>query len=759
MEDLRVELPKVLATVTRGGAFASHGRVETPPPALTVDGVGRVALPLLPAQIPALVGVAERAPYGKGTQTLVDTDVRRTWQIGAAAVHLNGKRWPETIEGIARRAADGLGYTRPVTASLYKLLVYDEGSFFVDHRDTEKAPGMFATLVVVLPSDFEGGELVVRHGGQGKTFDLRTDDPGEVAFAAFYADCVHEVRPITRGCRLALIYNLVRTGKGALPTPPAYADETDALAECLFGWDDDGPDRLVLPLDHAYTPAELSPAALKGRDAAVAQVVFEAARAADCEAILSLVTLEEFGIAEYHGWGYGRRRGRGWDAGESDDDGDDDGDFSVYEVTEQRAFLEHGCDAEGRRLPRSRSVLDLEELCPPDVFENGEPDDLSFTEATGNEGASFERTYHRAALVVWQKRRSDAVIANEGPAVSVPHLEQLVAHGGDPRPLAVLIIERWASHPYHHEKTEGVFGVRLLALLCATDTLDVAERYLRRVTAVVGYIEAEVPHLLTVLGRLPVKRAEDVMTAVVSHQMASKPAETAALFARFVHALRGRAPEYTFRTAAFALAATLPGRAPQPVVSRWDTRAAVPPGLVTAVLDGLTAAGDEAALQTAVDHMIAARERFPLDGSLVPGVVGFRRATQGADPRPGLAVVAEVERHCIEHLQARIALSLAPPADETREAKLSCRCAHCTAASAFLAHPTQRVWELRAAKDYRAHVESTLRAARADVDCETVTNGNPHGLICRKTRASYERRVVQRKHDLAALAALGADSR
>jgi 2OG-Fe(II) oxygenase superfamily len=53
-----------------------------------------------------------------------------------------------------------------VTATLYNLLIYDKGSFFVSHRDTEKAPGMIATLVLTLPSQPEGGELVVRHKDQ-----------------------------------------------------------------------------------------------------------------------------------------------------------------------------------------------------------------------------------------------------------------------------------------------------------------------------------------------------------------------------------------------------------------------------------------------------------------------------------------------------------------------------------------------------------------------------------------------------------------
>ena len=59
------------------------------------------------------------------------------------------------------------------------------------HRDTEKAAGMFGTLVIQLPSDFEGGQLNVCHQGKQTTFDFSGIE-GMVSFhyAAFYADCV-----------------------------------------------------------------------------------------------------------------------------------------------------------------------------------------------------------------------------------------------------------------------------------------------------------------------------------------------------------------------------------------------------------------------------------------------------------------------------------------------------------------------------------------------------------------------------------------
>ena len=198
MSSIPADLAALLCTVIRPGDFFVSGTIEMLAPRLEVEGVGPVALPLLPVQAEQLVAVAERAPYGRGEETLVDTDVRRTWQIAADRVRLGGKHWPQTLETILARVAEGLGVAEPITAELYKLLVYDQGSFFVSHRDTEKVPGMFATLVLVLPSMSTGGELVVRHKEREVRLDLRCEEPSEAAFAAFYADCVHEVLPVTR---------------------------------------------------------------------------------------------------------------------------------------------------------------------------------------------------------------------------------------------------------------------------------------------------------------------------------------------------------------------------------------------------------------------------------------------------------------------------------------------------------------------------------------------------------------------------------
>jgi hypothetical protein len=65
------------------------------------------------------------------------------------------------------------------------------------------------------------------------------------------------------------------------------------------------------------------------------------------------------------------------------------------------------------------------ELCPPGALEDAEPDEEHFHEATGNEGVSFERSYRRAAIVIWPKSRKLAVINQAGFSVTLPYLDEL----------------------------------------------------------------------------------------------------------------------------------------------------------------------------------------------------------------------------------------------------------------------------------------------------------------------------------------------
>jgi len=215
MSSIGGKLLDSLRSVERSGDFCVGGMREIFMPTIDVDGVGRIAFPILPVQAERLVAIAKVAPYGWGEETVVDREVRRTWQLDPAKVRIEGRHWEKTLAGLVADVALGLGVSEPVGADLYKLLVYDTGSFFVDHRDTEKVPGMFATMVITLPSTHDGGELVVKHLGRETVLDLRPEEPSEIGIAAFYSDWVHEVRPVTAGFRLTSSIICASSAKGA----------------------------------------------------------------------------------------------------------------------------------------------------------------------------------------------------------------------------------------------------------------------------------------------------------------------------------------------------------------------------------------------------------------------------------------------------------------------------------------------------------------------------------------------------------------
>ena len=775
MPPITTDLVRILNKVQRPGDFYTTGINELLAPSLTVDGVGSIALPLLPIQAEQLIAVAEQAPYGRGEETLVDTQVRRTWQIDAPQVHIEGRNWPRTLESIVAQAAEGLGVTQPVVAELYKLLVYDVGSFFVNHRDTEKAPGMFATLIIVLPSLYTGGELRVRHRDRDVQLDLRNSEPSEVSFAAFYADCVHEVLPITSGCRLTLVYNLLlRPGKGRLPEPPHYETEQVALAKLLQQWtadkaslDDNSPEKLIYPLHHAYTPAGIAFDALKGEDAAAASVLTAAAEQADCDLHLALVSIEESGSAEYVGdYYYGsRRRGR-YEEDEEDEEGEE---FEIGEI------FEHSATLSAWRLPNgdvsNLGVIPFKknELCPSDAFDNLAPDEQHFHEAAGNEGASFERTYRRAGLVLWPRGRRLVVLNQAGLSATLPYLggltQRWIESGKklkspvwqEAHELTGYMLQTWpkqrgGGYYWQTDIEEGMEAKMLVLLGQLRDTARI-DTFLAELSATGQYSLNDNAPLVQAIRLLPPPRAaEQIENIIVGNAKTALNACGDLLVRCAAMAQKNTSCKVDFLPAARALISALPGdpvRAPQR--ESWYRPPAMEPSFVVDLLSALTQL-DAGLADEAVDYILAWPQIYGLDAVLVPAsLILSGRATI----RDG-AAVRRLRAASLAHLHARIAELLEPPRDWTRASTLACQCPHCTELSRFLADPDREKWAFKAAQAERSHVEDSIRRSRCDLDRVTEQKGRPYTLICTKNQASYKRRVQQRNKDLKDVAQLEA---
>jgi len=132
------KLAAAIGQAARTAKFVVTGDLPVADPGLVVEGLGRVSVPLKRAVAKSLFAACQVAPYGKGTETLVDTRVRKTFELDPQKFGL-GDTWNSAIADATRTVADELGLpAEQLEAKLYKLLVYEKGGFFLPHRDSEK---------------------------------------------------------------------------------------------------------------------------------------------------------------------------------------------------------------------------------------------------------------------------------------------------------------------------------------------------------------------------------------------------------------------------------------------------------------------------------------------------------------------------------------------------------------------------------------------------------------------------------------------
>lgn len=104
MSNTAKELLDILDQVGESASFCVHGSLDPVLAGLDVTGVGSVAFPIGAAEAKELIAVASQAPYGRGEETLVDTEVRRVWQLEPKQFKLSLSPYLPAQDG-GRRAA------------------------------------------------------------------------------------------------------------------------------------------------------------------------------------------------------------------------------------------------------------------------------------------------------------------------------------------------------------------------------------------------------------------------------------------------------------------------------------------------------------------------------------------------------------------------------------------------------------------------------------------------------------------------------
>lgn len=142
--------------------------------------------------------------------------------VGPSAVSLVNDEFEQQINSLAVTVAEelGLGPVTNITVQLNGVLIHGMGGTFSSIKDPNSANRVFASLVVTLPSIFEGGGFMVSHQGMRKIF--KTEKPAyRTSYIAFYNSCAYNFLPVASGHRLSLVYVVVSVDPSApLPAPP-----------------------------------------------------------------------------------------------------------------------------------------------------------------------------------------------------------------------------------------------------------------------------------------------------------------------------------------------------------------------------------------------------------------------------------------------------------------------------------------------------------------------------------------------------------
>lgn len=813
------QLLKVLDKIDRPGTFCTSGDLPSILPGLEVTGAGPVALPLEKRQAAALKKCARQAPYGKGTQTVVDTKVRRVWEIDAEQLTFANQEWAGVVQQAVKAVQTELGLGKQKLQShLYKLLVYETGSFFLAHRDGEKLDRMVATLVIALPSQHEGGELIVRHEGRSVTIDFGPKSRFQTQFAAFYADCEHEVRPVTGGFRLALVYNLtLAKGKGAIVAPTS-GEHIAAAANLLRKWVDEGrmapetsgesaPPKLAVLLDHKYSQAGLTRDTLKGIDSAQADVLFAAARETGCDASLALVTYWESGMAEpTGGYDYGRRGRYGW---HDDDDSDDDGDYTMQEVYDHSLTVEHFSDPEGLPLAFGKIPLDEEEVVSEKPLNERDPDEQDFEGYTGNAGMTLERWYHRAAVVIWPEEARFDVLCEAGVEAAVGGLAQMVRRWKTAGKLegeslkqpclefAGRIIARWpertsrgrhyADSPdwdddddnfdkdmYYGESVvttgetpyssaapgEGDGNPKeapspsLIVLLNALGDRALVSAWIRGVLARDPSVSPG-----TALGRCCKHHGWLTFQEELGELFEGTSNETlerhTALLADFAIRKDKNADRIAFCVGlARQLISSVEGWSPRAAQSDWRARTADLPRLLSSLAQSFLALDEADLLGRLAAYVLDRTDEFDLTTVQVPMWIELETWLKRNVKAP-VAPLRLWLAATIETLETRAAQPPREPADWRRSSDTGCKCTDCKVLAAFLDDPNEASLRFPLAEARRRHLHETVKHKALDVTHVTERKGRPYTLVFKKTKASYQRALTAHRLDLDHLAKMG----
>lgn len=759
MKSIKEQILESLAGIDRPVSFCASGTWPLVLPGLEVNGIGPIGLPLSESAALQLIRCCRQAPYGKGTKTIVDTNVRRVWELDPEQFQLLNPEWSNCVDRITSVIQQHLGLgDQPLESQLYKLLIYEKGGFFLPHKDGEKADRMVATCIISLPSLHEGGRLIIRHAGEEVT--IRFDSPAHrfnLQYAAFYSDCEHEVKPVESGYRLCLVYNMVLTGN--TPTAvraPNFRDQANQLTSLIQKWKTSKvSQRLAIALTYEYSKDGLSLENLKGEDQSRAAVISSAAKKAGCRATLALLTLWEVGSAEDDsGYDYDSRSSRS----RRDHEDPPGSSYHMLDVDDFSLTADHWVAFDGTRPSIGKLRFDEDQLIADVPIRELTPEE-DFEGFTGNAGMTLERWYRQAIIAIWPVEAHYRVLCGAGTTAAVEELcrmaEMIPTFSGleqlrqrdECRRFAGAVISTWKFNLSVGKQSSAD---RMLKALARIGSRKQFLKFLVRIAPSEKVI-SDVRLLAQQCRRFRWTVCAPGLNAIFE----KKEGRYLARNAKILNALcrisdTSKEKQESCRTQASRMLQAITVWALQVKPDHWEDGRVEAKVLVLHLLKALCRLSDEDLLNKAIELFQALTDKFDAVSVQVPVVRELQPFLQKHPPR-NMKTIEGWLKTLVSLLEQRTAEEPQPPGDYAREAVLNCKCVDCATVNRFLESPNQKEFAFRARQDLRGHVEQNITRDKADLRTETIRKGSPQTLLCTKTEVSWQRRHDIWRHDCESL--------
>jgi predicted 2-oxoglutarate/Fe(II)-dependent dioxygenase YbiX len=752
------------------GSFSARVVADFDDLSLEIKDIGQLKLPIKPARAKALIKKARPAKYGLKDKTLLDPQVRDVWEIPKSHIKMDKRRWNKTLNPVLLELKKELGLqdNQQLKAQLHNFLIYEKGQFFQSHQDTEKKEDMVATLVILLPSSYRGGTLLVENQGDSQRYPSTSAPKNKLTFIAFYADCQHEVKPVTDGYRIALTYNLILKPSENNIALPVVGETQQSLDKAVIDFLKQPRDatretnsyrtsrcrKLIYLLDHEYTANGLKWDNLKAGDQIRAQALLQTAKQNDLEAFLTLADIHEIWDCEssYEG-SYSRYRN--WydeDEDEDDDDGNDsDNEDSVQllDLIDDETEIRYWLDESGKKIQYPSMSVWSDSICWTKANNECDPFEKEYEGYMGNWGDTMDYWYHRAAIVLWQRVDHYNALLEFNPAKVIEELlsqakvlkkDQLIEFVRN-------LLKDWSGLNREAKATDYN---RVLKLSAKINDADLADALLEKLDYN-AFTISSVSHLITLEKSYGTTWCINVLKKWHTDRSYQKDAVTIDNLDKLIERLSSaRGGESTLDaliewmlTHQWQVLQTqneikLKYSQAAQLFEQADEQLKEVKVLIRATLIGR----NQAIHDELIKYILAHNTLYP-SPELVTVLLSFKRDYQQQDTSHWLH--QEALQQLYKRLSAQIQKGPRKSGDWSIMDSNQCSCNDCQELNSFLqAKSTQeKIWPLN--KNRRMHIHRTIDKMRLPVTHQTQRTGRPHKLVLKKTSELFSRDKKQFK--------------